>query len=382
MLYMSHIYVDHAATTPIHPQVVEAMLPYLETHFGNPSSIHAFGRNARSALDAARRTIAKQLGLDPGQMVFTSGGTEADNMALIGVAMANKEKGKHIITSQVEHHAVLHTCSYLEELNFEITYLPVDSYGQVKLEDLKKAVREDTILVSIMYGNNEVGTIQPIGEIGQFLRSEDIYFHTDAVQAIGIESLNLHELPVDLLSVSSHKVNGPKGIGLLYVAPQVKLRPLLFGGAQERNRRAGTENMAAIIGFAEALELAYEQLDDRRKAYMSYRKKIVGILEQENIGFELNGHPEHFMPHIINLSFTGVKADALLMNLDLAGIAASSGSACSAGSLQPSHVIQAMHKDDDRVNSAIRFSFGLGNTVEQIEQVARKTAEIIQRIRS
>jgi cysteine desulfurase len=379
---MSHIYVDHAATTPIHPQVVEAMLPYLETHFGNPSSIHAFGRNARSALDAARRTIATQLGIDPGQMVFTSGGTEADNMALIGVAMANKGKGKHIITSQIEHHAVLHTCSYLEELNFEITYLPVDSYGQVKLEDLKEAVREDTILVSIMYGNNEVGTIQPIEEIGQFLRSKGIYFHTDAVQAIGIEHLNIRELPVDLLSVSSHKVNGPKGIGLLYIAPQVKLKPLLFGGAQERNRRAGTENMAAIIGFAGALELAYEQLDERRKSYMSYRKKIVDILEQENIEFELNGHPEHFMPHIINLSFNGVKADALLMNLDLAGIAASSGSACSAGSLQPSHVIKAMHKDDERVNSAIRFSFGLGNSEEQIEQVARKTAAIIQRMRS
>jgi cysteine desulfurase len=378
---MSHIYVDHAATTPIHPQVVEAMLPYLETHFGNPSSIHAFGRNARSALDAARRTIAKQLGIDPAQMVFTSGGTEADNMALIGVAMANEEKGKHIITSQVEHHAVLHTCSYLEDLGFEITYLPVDSFGQVKLEHIREAVREDTILVSIMYGNNEVGTIQPIEEIGQFLRSEDIYFHTDAIQATGIESLTINELPVDLLSVSSHKVNGPKGIGLLYVAPNVKLKPLMFGGAQERNRRAGTENMAAIIGFAKALELAYEQLNDRRKAYFSYRKKMLDILEQENIEFEINGHPEYFMPHIINLSFCGVKADALLMNLDLAGIAASSGSACSAGSLQPSHVIQAMHKDDERVNSAIRFSFGLGNTEEQIEQVARKTAEVIQRMR-
>jgi cysteine desulfurase len=382
MLYMSHIYVDHAATTPIHPQVVEAMLPYLQTHFGNPSSIHAFGRNTRSALDAARRTIARQIGIDPGHMVFTSGGTEADNMALIGVAMANKEKGKHIITSQVEHHAVLHTCSYLEELDFEITYLPVDSYGQVKLDDLKEAVREDTILVSIMYGNNEVGTIQPIEEIGQFLRSEDIYFHTDAVQAIGIEPLNVHGLSVDLLSVSSHKVNGPKGIGFLYVAPHVKLKPILFGGAQERNRRAGTENIAAIIGFAEALKLAYEQLDERRKAYISYRNKMLDILRQENIEFELNGHLEHFLPHIVNLSFIGMKADALLMNLDLAGIAASSGSACSAGSLQPSHVIEAMHKDDERVNSAIRFSFGLGNTVEQIEQVARKTAEIIHRMRS
>jgi cysteine desulfurase len=379
---MSHIYVDHAATTPMHPQVVEAMLPYLHTHFGNPSSIHAFGRNTRAALDDARRTIGNQIGIEPGQMIFTSGGTEADNLALIGVAMANKEKGKHIITSQIEHHAILHTCNYLEELDYDVTYLPVDSYGQVQLKDLQEAIKEDTILVSIMYGNNEVGTIQPIEEIGQFLESQNIYFHTDAVQAIGIEQLNIRELPVDLLSISSHKVNGPKGIGCLFVAPHVKLKPLLFGGAQERNRRAGTENIAAIIGFAEAIKVAYDQLDERRETYLFYRNKMLGILNEEKVEFNINGHPEHYLPHILNLSFTGVKGDALLMNLDLAGIGASSGSACSAGSLQPSHVILAMHKDEQQANSAIRFSFGLGNTMEQIEQVARKTAEIIHKMKS
>lgn len=378
---MSHIYVDHAATTPIHPQVVEAMLPYLHTHFGNPSSIHGYGRSTRAALDQARQLLASKVGVDVGQLIFTSGGTEADNMALMGVALANKEKGKHIVTTQIEHHAVLHMGSYLEELGFELTYLPVDEYGQVHLDDVKKSIRDDTILVSIMYGNNEVGTIQAIEEIGHFVQSEGIYFHTDAVQALGILSLDISKLPVDLLSVTGHKVNGPKGIGFLYVAPHVRLKPLLHGGAQERNRRAGTENIAAIIGFAKAVEIAYDQLEERRSTYLSFRKKLLDALDRENIEHQLNGHPTHFLPHIVNISFTGIKADAMLMNLDLEGIAASSGSACSAGSLQPSHVLKAMLNDEERVNSAIRFSFGYGNTIEQIEEVARKTAAIIHRIR-
>lgn len=378
---MSHIYVDHAATTPVHPQVVEAMLPYLHTHFGNPSSIHGYGRSTRAALDQARQQIASKVGIGVGQLIFTSGGTEADNMALMGVALANKEKGKHIVTTQIEHHAVLNMASYLEELGFDLTYVPVDEYGQVHLDDVKEAIREDTILVSIMYGNNEVGTIQPIEKIGNYVQSEGIYFHTDAVQAFGIEGLDIGQLPVDLLSVSSHKINGPQGMGFLYAAPHVQLKALLHGGAQERNRRAGTENIAGIIGFAKAVEIACNEIEVRREKYLSFRQKLLDVLDQENIEYQLNGHPTNFLPHIVNVSFTSIKADAMLMNLDLEGIAASSGSACSAGSLQPSHVLKAMHQDEERVNSAIRFSFGFGNTMGQIEEVARKTAAIAHRIK-
>jgi cysteine desulfurase len=378
---MNQIYIDHAATTPLHPQVLEAMLPYLDTHFGNPSSIHGFGRESRAALDQARRNLAETLGVEPGQLVFTSGGTEADNMALLGVAIANQHKGKHIITSAIEHHAVLHTCQHLEEMGFEVTYLPVDSYGQVHIGDLQNALREDTILVSIMYGNNEVGTIQPIIQIGELLKEQEVYFHTDAVQAFGIEQLDIKKMNVQLLSISSHKINGPKGIGLLYIAPKIQLHPLLFGGAQERNRRAGTENIAGIVGFAEAAKLAYEHIDERRKAYQGYRERLLELFAGAGVEYQLNGHPEQFMPHVLNVSFDGVRADAMLMNLDLEGIGASSGSACSAGSLQPSHVISAMHKSEERVNSAIRFSFGLGNTMQEIEKVANTVVKIIRRLR-
>ena len=329
---MSHIYVDHAATTPIHPQVIEAMLPFLQTYYGNPSSIHGVGRETRAALDQARKRLGGILQVDPAQIVFTSGGTEADNMAILGVALANKDKGKHIITSSIEHHAVLHACRYLEEIGYEITYLPVNQYGEIKLSELEKAVREDTILVSIMYGNNEVGTLQPIREISLLLKERNIYFHTDAVQAFGIEDLNLSEIPVDLLSVSSHKINGPKGIGLLYVAKHVKISPLLYGGSQERNRRAGTENIAGIVGFAEAAELAYRTMLERRKQYTSYRELLLAAFDRAEIQYKLNGHPNQYLPHVLNVSFMEMKADAMLMNLDLEGIAAASGSACSAGS--------------------------------------------------
>ena len=378
---MNHIYVDHAATTPIHPDVVETMLPYMQTHFGNPSSIHAVGRETRSALDQARRLIANQLGVEPGQLVFTSGGTEADNLAIIGVAMANQHKGKHIITSTIEHHAVLNTCKYLEEIGFEVTYLPVNSEGEIELGSLENALRKDTILVSIMYGNNEVGTLQPVREISQLLKERNIYFHSDAVQAFGIERIDLQEIPIDLLALSSHKINGPKGMGLLYLGKKVKMSPLLFGGSQERNRRAGTENTAGIVGFAKAVEIASREMDERRKAYLAYRQRILQILDQEGISYQLNGHQEKFLPHILNVSFAEMKADAMLMNLDLEGVAAASGSACSAGSLQPSHVILAMHGEEERAKSAIRFSFGLGNTLEQMEQVAYTVVKILQKRR-
>jgi cysteine desulfurase len=382
MLAMTHIYVDHAATTPIHPQVVQAMLPYLDTHYGNPSSIHGMGRKARGAIDQARRVIASSLHVEPSTLVFTSGGTEADNMALVGVALANQHKGKHIITSMIEHHAVLHTCQFLEQLGFEVTYLPVDQDGRVRVNEVEEALRDDTILVSIMYGNNEVGTIQPITEIGQLLRNKATYFHTDAVQAFGIDSLNPKAIGIDLLSASSHKINGPKGIGLLYVQPDVRLNPMMYGGTQERNRRAGTENLAAIVGFAEATQIAYREVDERRSKYEVLRKTMLHIFDEEEISFDVNGHPAHYLPHILNVSFHGVKSDVMLMNLDLSGVAASSGSACSAGSLQPSHVLQAMYKDEERILSAIRFSFGLGNTEDEAVKIAQKTSEIIKRVKN
>ncbi|GAA0354690.1 cysteine desulfurase family protein [Bacillus horti] len=377
---MSGIYVDHAATTPVHPQVVQAMTPYMTELFGNPSSIHSFGQKARGALDQARRTIASLMNIQNGHLVFTSGGTESDNLAIIGTALANQAKGKHIITTQTEHHAVLHTCANLEELGFEITYLPVDEEGKVKIQDLVAALREETILVTLMYGNNETGTLQPITEIGQVLRDKGVTFHTDAVQALGVEQLDIHELPVDLLSLSAHKINGPKGVGLLYIRPDILIKPQLFGGSQERNRRAGTENLAGIIGFAEAIKLAYNEIAEKKELYQKYKDTMLRIFREANVRFTINGQVENGMPHILNVSFLGVKADAMLMNLDLEGVAASSGSACSAGSLQPSHVISAMTTDQARIESAIRFSFGLGNTLEQIERTAETSVKIVQRL--
>lgn len=378
---MNRIYLDHAATTPVHEQVVQAMLPYMEQHFGNPSSIHAFGREAKAALNRARKSIAERLGISPQELIFTSGGTEADNLAVLGTALARQDRGKHIITSQVEHHAVLNACERLEALDFEVTYLPVDQYGAVRSADVREAVRPDTILVSLMYGNNEVGTLQPVQDIGEFLREKDIVLHTDAVQALGTVPLDFGRLPVDLASISSHKINGPKGVGALYVSADVPLEPLFYGGAQERTKRPGTENIPGIVGFAEAVRLVHEHLEDRRSVYLTYRQNMLAILKEEGIVYRLNGHPEQCLPHILNLSFEGVQADTLLMNLDLEGVAASSGSACTAGALQPSHVILAMHADEKRAGSAIRFSFGLGNTREQVEEAARKAARIIRRVR-
>ncbi len=376
----SYIYLDHAATTPIHPRVVEAMQPYLTQIYGNPSSLHGFGRSSRMAVEKARDEIAGLMHTDPQTLIFTGSGTEADNMAIIGVAMANRERGKHLITSQVEHHAVLHACQYLEQLGFEVTYLPVDETGMVRLDDLKQAIRPDTTLVSIMYGNNEVGTLQPIEEIGLLLREKGIYFHTDAVQAFGVLPLRIRDLPVDLLSLSAHKINGPKGVGALYMARNVTFMPHLHGGSQERKRRAGTENVAGIVGFAEAAKLAMSEMDERVAKYKEMRSTMLRIWQESGIDHMVNGHPDQYLPHILNVSFMGVDTETMLMNLDLAGIAAASGSACTSGSLELSHVLQAMCLETARSQSAIRFSFGITNTVEEADQAARKIASIVQRL--
>lgn len=371
---------DHAATSPLHPNALEVMLPYFKENFGNPSSIHQFGRRARQAMDEARRDIAKTVGASPDEIIFTSGGTEADNLAIFGYVQRNKDKGKHIITTKIEHHAVLHTCEELEKKGYDITYLPVNEEGRVSLPTLKANIRKDTILVSVMFGNNEVGTLQPIQEIGEYLREANIAFHTDAVQAYGMVDIDLNKLPVDFLSVSAHKISGPKGIGFLYARKGVPFQPYIFGGEQEKKRRAGTENVASIVGFAVAAKIAKEEMIAKRERYFSFRKKMSIIFEEEEIPFIINGANESVLPHIFNVSFPGVSVEALLVSLDLAGVAASSGSACTAGTLTTSHVLNAMLEDEERIRSAVRFSFGLGNTMEEIETVARKTVEAVKRI--
>lgn len=380
---MKPIYVDHAATTPTHVEVVDAMLPYFYEDFGNPSSIHQFGRKTRQAIDAARVFLAKSIGAAEKEIIFTSGGTEADNLAVIGAAMANIEKGRHIITTSIEHHAILHTCKSLEKQGFEVTYLPVDKSGKISLGDLEKAIRKDTILVSIMYGNNEVGTLQPIKQIGKLLREKKIAFHTDAVQAYGIEEIDVGEMYIDFLSVSAHKINGPKGIGFLYANNQQPLQPYLFGGEQERKRRAGTENIAGIVGMKKAAEMAINNRVTKRTEFLAFRKRILMIFDEHQLEYKINGAESLFLPHILNVSFQAVHVESLLVNLDLAGIAASSGSACTAGSFEPSHVLAAMFpKHQARINSSVRFSFGLGNTSEDIERVALETVKIVRRIKS
>ncbi|WLD92199.1 cysteine desulfurase family protein [Alkalihalobacillus sp. AL-G] len=379
---MNAIYLDHAATSPTRPEVVDAMVPYFTTLYGNPSSIHQFGRNTRQALDEARRTIASSIHAQFNEIVFTSGGTESDNMAIIGAALSNQEKGKHIITSQIEHHAVLHAVEYLERHGFEVTYLPVDEEGIVQIEQLEQTLREDTILVTIMYGNNEVGSIQPIREIGSLLKEQEILFHTDAVQAFGSINIDVNELRVDLLSASSHKINGSKGNGFLYVRDGIRLEPRTFGGEQERKRRAGTENVPGIMGMSKAVELLFSEKNTRHENLRALKEKMLHAFDEADIRYVLNGPKEKALPHVLNVSFLGTKVESMLVNLDLAGIAASSGSACTAGSIEPSHVLAAMFDDTERMTSAIRFSFGYGNTMEDIEKAAKETVRIVRRLTS
>ncbi|MBB2481730.1 cysteine desulfurase [Bacillus sp. APMAM] len=380
---MERIYLDHAATSAVHPKVVEKMMGVLTDSFGNPSSIHSFGREARHLLDEARTLIASSIGAHFNEIIFTSGGTEADNFAIIGTAEARKEQGKHIITTKIEHHAVLHACQYLEKKGFEVTYLDVDQDGRVNLEDVKSALRDDTILVTIMYGNNEVGSIQPIEEIGEILKDHIAYFHTDAVQAYGVVKLNVEDLKVDMLSVSAHKINGPKGIGFLYIRNGIKIVPRSHGGEQELKRRAGTENISSIAGFAEAVKIAQETMEEKQALYKKYKETFMDILTKNQVEFSLNSTIEKSLPHVLNISFPGTDVESLLVNLDIAGIAASSGSACTAGSIEPSHVLVAMYgKDSEQLRNSIRFSFGITNTMEEIKEAAEKVSGIVRRFQA
>lgn len=378
---VEHIYVDHAATSPMHPKVIDKMYEIMKDQFGNPSSIHTYGRQARNILDNARAVIASSIGALENEIIFTSGGTEADNYAIFGIAEGKETKGKHIITTEIEHHAVLHACQELEKKGYEITYLPVNEYGVIDLNEFKTALREDTILVTIMYGNNEIGSIQPIKEIGLLLKEHPAVFHTDAVQAYGLEEIDVKEQHIDLLSVSSHKINGPKGIGFLYVRNGIKLNPRFFGGEQEKKRRAGTENVPSVAGFQLAVEIAEQDRFHKREQYKKYKEILIGILKENNISFKQNGLVDNTLPHVLNLSFPGTNVEAMLVNLDLAGIAASSGSACTAGSIEPSHVLVSMFgKESERTKNSIRFSFGLNNTEQQIEKVGHELVKIINRL--
>ncbi len=378
---MNRIYLDHAATSPVHPKVIEKMVATLEQNYGNPSSIHATGRDARKQLDLARESLAQSIGAKDQDIIITSGGTEADNLAIFGTAYARKQEGKHIITTQIEHHAVLNACEKLEKEGFDVTYLPVNDQGVISIVDIKDALREDTILVTIMLGNNEVGTIQPVKEVGELLKDHTATFHTDAVQAFGLSSISVDDLHVDLLSVSSHKINGPKGIGFLYQRKGVKLSPLFFGGQQERKRRAGTENVPSVLAFAEAVSIAQDMMDEKRELYQQFKQVMISDFDTAEIDFKVNGDEELTLPHILNISFNGTDVESLLVNLDLAGLSVSSGSACTAGSIDPSHVLVAMYgKNAMELRNSIRFSFGYGVTLDQVKEAAVKTSQVVKRL--
>jgi len=376
---MNRIYLDHAASTPMYPEVVKTMLPYMTEYYGNPSSIHGFGREALTAVMDARDRIGAALSVPGKHIVFTSGGTESDNLAILGLAAEHGNKG-HVITSQTEHHAVLHSCKRLEELGVRVTYLTVDETGRVAPQAVREAIAPDTFLISIMYANNETGTLQPIAEIGEIARQAGVFFHVDAVQAFGSLELRPKLAGIDLLSLSAHKIGGPKGIGALYIGDRVKLTPLLYGGSQERNRRAGTENVPAVVGFAKAVAVAEERREANSNHLSFLRDLLLDKLRRalpEDMDLSLNGSPAHILPHILNISFGRVPADVMLMNLDLAGIAAASGSACTSGSLLPSHVLEAMGLPASRIRSAIRISLGHTNTEAEIEQAAAAIGTII-----
>ena len=385
---MNKHYFDHAATTPMHPAVMEAMIEVMQGPGGNGSSIHAYGRAAKGRISRARDSISAAVGCRPGELLFTSGGTESDNAALIGAARAQCKAGRsHIITGAAEHHAVLHTCEWLrDEEGFELTVLPVDEAGAVDPSEVAAAVRPDTAIVSMMHGNNEVGTLQSIEAIGEAAHAAGALFHVDAVQTLGFIPYQLSELPVDLMSFSAHKINGPQGVGALYIATGTPFEPMLHGGSQERKRRAGTENVAGIAGFAAAVDICVNEREIKQPFLDKLRMRWIELL-QEGVGHAnivVNGSsdPAKRLPHIVNISFLGVQTESMLMNLDMAGIAASSGSACTSGSLEKSHVLKAMGLSQDRLDTAVRFSFGLGNTLEELENAARTVVGIVDRIRN
>lgn len=375
------IYLDNAATTKTAPEVVEAMLPYFGEAYGNPSAIYSLGSAGKKAVNEAKRSIAKLINAGQEEIYFTAGGTEADNWALKAVAESYGEKGRHIITTKIEHHAVLHTCGYLEKKGFEVTYLDVDQDGLVDLEELKAAIRPDTILISVMYANNEIGTIEPVGEIGAIARERGILFHTDAVQAFGQVPLDVEALKVDMLSASAHKVNGPKGVGMLYIRAGLKLRSFIHGGAQERNRRAGTENVPGIVGFGAAAARAMKLMEEKGRKERELREYLIRSIEKQIPYCRLNGHRERRLPGNVNFSFQFIEGESLLIMLDMKGICASSGSACTSGSLDPSHVLLAIGLKHEEAHGSLRMTLSEDNTVEELDEVVEALKAIVGRLR-
>lgn len=372
---------DHAATTYTDKEVLNEMLPFFTEYYGNPSSIHSYGREVKKYIDAARDKVAKAIGALPEEIYFTSGGSEADNWAIKGTAYANRKKGNHIITTAIEHHALLHTCEYLEKEGFEVTYLPVDQYGMVNVEDVRNAITDKTILISVMYANNEIGTIEPIAEIGKLAREKGIYFHTDAVQAVGSVPIDVKEQNIDMLSLSAHKFYGPKGVGALYVRKGVKMFSFMHGGAQEKGRRAGTENTPGIVGLGKAIELAVSNLQESSARISALRDELIkGVMEKIPYT-RLNGHPEKRLPGNASFCFQYIEGESLLLNLDMKGVAASSGSACTSGSLDPSHVLLAIGLPHEIAHGSLRLTLGKMTTKEDVDYVLEILPEIVNRLR-
>ena len=380
---MKRIYMDHAATTSTDVEVVKAMEPYFTLKYGNPNSIHSFGQEAREAVEEARGKVAHLIGANLAEIIFTAGGTEADNYAIKGIAWANQKKGNHIITSKIEHHAVLHSCQFLEKQGFKVTYLPVDKYGLIDLEDVKKAITDKTILVTIMHANNEIGTIEPIKEIGKVVKDAGVYFHTDSVQTTGHIPIDVNDLGVDMLSMSGHKFYGPNGVGVLYLRKETKIINLIDGGAQEKNRRSGTENVAGIVGLGKAAELAEKRLaEGTEDRVVKLRDKLIkGIMNKiENV--RLNGHPTNRLPGNANLCFEFIEGESMLLSLDMEGVAASSGSACTSGSLKASHVLLAIGLPPEIAHGSLRLTLGKDNTEEEIDYVIDILPGIIEKLRA
>lgn len=372
---------DYSATTPMKKEVLDAMMPYMTEHYGNASSVHSFGRDAKNAVNTSREKIAKTLGANREEVYFTAGGTESDNWAIKGIAKSMKNKGNHIITSKVEHHAVLHTCETLEKEGYEVTYLDVDEYGMINLDDLKAAIKDTTILITIMFINNEIGTKQPVKEIGAIAKENGVLFHTDAVQAYGNTPIDVNELNIDLLSISAHKIYGPKGIGAMYVRRGVRIGPYIDGGAQERKRRAGTENVPGIVGFAKAAELAIQNMDEHIEKLTSLRERLRDGIMAKIPYAKYNGHPTERHPGNVNICFEFIEGESLLLSLDLIGVAASSGSACTSGSLDPSHVLMSIGLTHEIAHGSLRLTIGDFTTEEDVDYVIEHLEGIVDRLR-
>jgi cysteine desulfurase len=378
---MRKVYFDNAATTRVKDEVIEEMQKYYSELYGNPSSIYNFGQLAKKAVESSREKVARLLNSNPDEIYFTGGGSEADNWAIKGILSANEKKGNHIITTKIEHHAVLHTCEYLEKKGAEVTYLDVDENGLIDLKQLEKSIKDNTVLISIMFANNEIGTIQPIKEIGEIAKKHDIYFHTDAVQAVGNEVIDVKDMNIDLLSLSAHKIHGPKGVGALYIKKGTLIHNLIHGGAQEKKKRAGTENVPGIAGLGRAADIAYNNFDQKREKLIKLRDRLIEKIDKEIPECQLNGHREKRLPGNVNFSFKYIEGESLLLYLDMEGISASSGSACTSGSLDPSHVLMSIGLPHEIAHGSLRLSLSDYNTEEDVDYTVEKLINVVKRLR-